>query len=352
MSDRVSIPRRDALRISAAAGLGIAFGGGLVAEWLRLRRLHRIEVTRPRLGTLVTLQVVHPDPDEGRRWVDSAFDEIDRLESLLSRHRPDTPVARLNRLGSLDAPPGELVTVLEYAQDVSRRTEGAFDVTVAPVLAEYVDAAARGAVPEERRVEQARSLVGFERLRIGAGRIAFSVPGMALTLDGVGKGFVVDRTVERLVTLGAERVLVDAGGDVASGGRGSALDPWRIGLQTPPSPGSAPPPARGRIHLSGGAVATSGDYLQAFTEDRSAHHVIDPRTGRSPLAVSSATVVAPTAMEADALSTACMVMDPDAAFDLLAALPGVEGRIISKTGEGRESSDFGRGPVFPANHAQ
>ena len=123
---------------------------------------------------------------------------------------------------------------------------------------------------------------------------------------------------------------------MASGGAGSPNEPWTVAVQDPRD-------ARGTldfVRLAGGCIATSGDYMQSFTEDRSAHHIIDPRTGHSPSHTASVSVVAPTAMAADALSTAVMVLGPDKGVRLLDALDGVEGLAASKAGEAVRTTGF------------
>jgi thiamine biosynthesis lipoprotein len=331
------LTRRDMLRISAVVGVGAALGTGLVTELLRRAALHRVSVTRTRLGTLVTVTVVHPDAARAHTMVDGAFEEMTRLEAILSRHRSDSPLSILNEAGNIDDAPAELLEVMAQALDYARMSEGAFDPTVAPLYRLYATRAERGeGLPDWVEVAKALPLVGYEGVRIEGASIVFDRPGMSVTLDGIAKGHVVDRTVATLVAAGADRVLVDAGGDIASGGRGSIEEPWTVAVQDPRD-------ERGTVdlvRLAGGCIATSGDYLQSFTEDRSAHHIIDPRTGRSPTQTASVSVVAPTAMAADALSTAVMVMGPGAGVHLLDGLDGVEGVVVTKAGEAVRTKAF------------
>ena len=155
---------------------------------------------------------------------------------------------------------------------------------------------------------------------------------MALTLDGIGKGFVVDAGVAELKRHGFPRVLVEAGGDLLAAGRR-----WRIGIRHPRPADSA---LLGRIEAQDVAVATSGDYFQPFKRDRSLHHILDPRTGVSALGLCSATVLAPTAVRADALATLAMTLDPRPARDLLEALPGCEGCLVTKAGDVVRTTGF------------
>jgi thiamine biosynthesis lipoprotein len=321
------ISRRDVLRITAMAGVSTAFGGALGRGLLRDLRLRRVSETRTYMGTVVTLTVVTPDAVEARRWIDAGFHEMKRLEDILSRHRDDTAVGRLNGEGRVDGAPEELVEVLAAASDVSRRTGGAFDITMAPLLELYSGAFAAGGPPPDDRIDEALALVDHRAVRIDGARVMLDDPRMEITLDGIAKGYIVDRTIDVLVAAGAERVLVNAGGDMATHGTDGRDGPWTVGIQDPHDEGLS-----GLARLEGDCIATSGDYMHAFTEDRRHHHIIDPRTGRSPEATSSVTVLAPTAMLADALSTALLVLGPGKGREALSGFQGAEGLWVTKDG--------------------
>ena len=326
---RGGVSRRDALRITATTGLAAAFGGGVTLNVLRQLGLRRVSETRERMGTVVTLTVVHPDADAAHATISAAFAEIDRLEAIFSRHRGDSALGRLNATGALVDAPRELTDVLGRARQISEASSGAFDVTVLPLVRLYEESfARRGRAPQADEIDDARARVGFDAVEVRDSGIRLGRPGMAVSLDGIAKGFIVDRTLEGMVAAGAERVLVNAGGDMAAGGAGSLRDPWTIGLQDPNDPRDV----LGLVRLGGAAVATSGDYMQAFSEDRRFHHIVDPRTGFSPPETSSVNVVAGSAADADALSTALMVLGPIEGCALLEATPGAEGMIVTKEG--------------------
>ncbi len=326
--------RRESLRILAAAGVSLGMGGGLVRALLRRGALARVERTEPHMGTLVTLVCVHPDATAARNATTAAFQRIAALEGVLSRHNPMSAVGCLNRTGSLIAPPPVLVEVLEVAQQLSVRTDGAFDVTIAPLLNLYAARFANGGSgPLAAEVEAARARVDYRALEVSADRVDFARNGMAITLDGIAKGTIVDRTVAGLVARGFEEVLVEAGGDIGSAGRGPDGLGWPVGVDVPMGPARVAP-----IHLRGSAVATSGDAPGSFTEDRATHHIIDPRTGRSPTDLQAASIRAPTAMAADALSTAVMVLGMRAGLTLLAGEKGAEGLLVDKRGRPAQTS--------------
>lgn len=322
-----SLPRRQVLRITAAVGAAALLGGGLLRAALERAGLHRVRQTRTQMGTLVTISAVHPDVEAARGMVAATFDEMERLEGLLSRHRAGTPIWRLNETGVVRAPPREVLEVVRSGLDYSTLSRGAFDITIAPLLNLYDSSFSQtGVAPSRDDVRRALALVGFQHIQASEREIAFEKPGMAVTLDGIAKGYIVDRAVDVLRQRGAERVLVNAGGDMASAGEPLEGDAWRIGLQDPRvADGSL-----GTLGLRGEAVATSGDYVQYLTPDMSLHHIIDPRTGSSPAHTSGVSVVAPSAMVADALSTATLVLGPGEGMELLDRLDGIEGMIVTK----------------------
>ena len=215
MSESVSISRRDVLRITAGVGLGAAFGLGVSREALWRAGLHRVSETRVQMGTLVNITVVHPDNAGAHEMIDSAF-------------------GRVNAEGLLEHAPSPLIEVIELALEVSRRSSGAFDVTVAPLVELYGSTFDRlGRPPTDREIDETLSYVGHDGLVVTGSTVTLEDRRMAISLDGVAKGFVVDRVVDQLSAKGAQRVLVDAGGDMASN-RSSGRDAaWTIGIQHP-----------------------------------------------------------------------------------------------------------------------
>ena len=334
-----SLPRRQVLRITATVGASAILGGGLLRAALERAGLHRVRQTRTQMGTLVTISAVHQDAEAARMMVADTFDEIERLESLLSRHRVGTPVWSLNETGVVHAPPPEVLEVVQKGLDYSALTAGAFDITIAPLLNLYDSSFSEtGVAPSREKVRRALALVGFQHVRVSDREIAFEKAGMAVTLDGIAKGYIVDRAVEVLQKRGAARVLVNAGGDMASAGEALGGDAWKIGLQDP----RVPDGSLGVVQLRGESVATSGDYMQYLTPDMSLHHILDPRTGLSPTHTSGVSVVAPSAMAADALSTAALVLGPREGMELLDRLEGIEGMIVTKDQVVLRSRGLGR----------
>lgn len=290
------------------------------------------------MGTLVNVTVVDGEAARAHELTDVAFTEIDRLEAIFSRHRSDTPLSRLNRDGVLDHPPAELAMVMRRALHFSELTGGAFDPTVAPLMEVYrASFAETAAPPPAATVEDALSRVGYRYIRLDPAGIALERPGMSVSLDGIAKGYILDRVVELVSDAGAAGVMADGGGDIAAGEGEVAGSGWPVGIQHPRDPASI----LAVIEVRHQGVATSGDYMRAQTADRRFHHIVDPRTGTSPGHTSAATVVAPSAMDADALSTAALVLGPVDGLQLLEQLDGIEGLVVTKELDVVRSSGFG-----------
>jgi FAD:protein FMN transferase len=308
------ISRRRFLQITAAAGTLLA-GGRLASR----RAAHTIRETRTLMGTVINLAVVTADAGAGRDAVARTFAEMARLIALFDYRQPQTPLARLNATGRLVGPPAELVELLALAHSYSELTGGAFDVTVKPLL------------------DGREAPVDYRQLTVAGDEIRLQQPGMAVTLDGIAKGRVVDGAVAVLNSLGFDSVLVEAGGDLFGGGARADGSAWRVGV-THPRLVSGPMVAR--FTVAGRAVATSGDYQHHFAPDFSAHHIFDPHSRRSPGELASATVLAPSATDADALSTACLVLGKEAGLALLERLPNVAGLLITKGMEQVATANF------------
>ncbi|MBB4018969.1 thiamine biosynthesis lipoprotein [Chelatococcus caeni] len=292
--------RRRFIGISAAAaGLALLPTGGALAHAAD----GKVVVWRgTALGAVATLRIHHRDRTAAERLAARAVAEVRRLEGLFSLYRDDSALVALNRRGVLEAPPPELVTVVEECRRFHTLTGGAFDPTVQPLWELYTrhfaqEAAAPDGPPANRLAETLQK-VGLQHVMADRDRIAFARPGMALTLNGIAQGWITDRVVALLRAGGIASSLVDMGEARAFGQRPDGTA-WRAGI--------ADPHAAGRITetvaLDDCAVATSGGYGLRFDAAGRFDHLIDPRTGRSPRRYDSLSVIAPDATTADALST-------------------------------------------------
>jgi len=290
----------------------------------------RVQARRPAMSTLVGVTAIHASAALGEDAIGRAFDEMDRLIAIFSRYDRASALSVLNTEAQLEGPPPELALVLSAALSYHRLSDGAFDPTVAP-LVDLFCACLTGPVPREptaAEIAEARELVGAGAIAASRRRVRLMRIGTALTLDGIAKGFIVDRMAATLERAGISRYLVEAGGDIRTGGRKEAGLPWAVAVRDPESAGRLP----GAIHLSRAAVATSGCYERYYDPERRFHHIVDAASGSSPRACTSATVVAPSATAADALATAVLVLGSRAGVALVERLPGCACLIVSSDG--------------------
>jgi FAD:protein FMN transferase len=317
------VTRRQVLRIVAGAGVaGLALKVGLSRGPVALSE------TRLLIGTIVKLTVLTYDTQAGQHALNACLGEMSSLESALSRFIPGSEVSQLNRDGHIDSASPCLLSVLRQAQQIHDLSHGAFDVTILPVLALYQDYASTGrGLPPEGEVQRVRAHVGAQNLTVEGGHVALADPEMKITLDGIAKGFVIDSAAAVLRGHGFGDILVKAGGDLMAMGQNAYRVPWEVGIQSPRQEQGI---VMARFGIENRAVATSGDYMQPFASDYSEHHILDPRTGHSAHELSSATVIAPTAILADALATAVMVMGAERGMELIRGLPGCETFLVTK----------------------
>jgi thiamine biosynthesis lipoprotein len=313
MQTSKTITRRHFLQITAVAST--VFLGGRWVQRLA-QKTTTLHQTRLLMGTLINLSLVTDDAAQGEQAIEATFAEMERLIALFNWRQPDSPLAILNRTGTLAQPPAELVELLQAANWYSALSSGAFDVTILPLLA---------AVQGGADIAQAHQLVDYRRLYVAADEVRLE-PGMQVTLDSIAKGRVVDGATAVLQTHGYENVLVEAGGDLVAQGTRADGQPWRLGITHPRQPESP----LNILQLTGQAAATSGDYQHSFSQDFSSHHIVDPRTGASPGELASVIVLAPTAAAADALSTAVMVLGSTDGLALIDRLPDVAALLVTK----------------------
>ncbi|HHB77310.1 MAG TPA: FAD:protein FMN transferase [Desulfobulbus sp.] len=327
---QMRIDRRKFLQIVAVAG---AAGAGWTLGLSRNKTSYKVvQKSEPMMGTILNLTLYGPDRGALETAIETTIDRMHGLEKILSRHNPASELGRLNHTGTLTDPSRDLTTVLELARFVNDKTEGAFDVTVLPL----VKLQQSGKVPDRSSIREALALTGFHHLTIGEKKITLARAGMGITLDGIGKGYIVDQGVEALRQNGFGSAYVEAGGDLMVTGNKPGNQPWRIGIRNPrPSSGELMV-----LKTSNHAVATSGDYMQAYAADYSRHHIVNPRTGYSPPELASATITAPTVALADGLATAAMVMGHKRSIAMLKNMPNCEGYFIDKDLNHYQSADF------------
>jgi thiamine biosynthesis lipoprotein len=316
--------------ISASLGIGSVAalaGFGAVKAIARARELKVFSLSGRALGTKVSLLVLHQDPELAQAALADALEEVQGVDRLMSLYRDDSQLVALNRDGELSQPDARLLEVLRFSRDLADRTEGAFDVTVQPLWLAFTQAKARGGLPAEDEIRALRAKVDWRGLEVTDEAVRLR-PGMSVTLNGVAQGYAADRALLAVRRHGVEHALLDAG-EFDTLGRKADNKVWTLGVQDPRNADAL----AARLAVDGRALATSGDYETYFTPDFVNHHIFDPATGHSPTQLSSTSVLAPNALQADGLSTAFMVLGAQRSLALAAALPGVDALLIGKDGQ-------------------
>ncbi len=294
------------------------------------------------MGTTMSISIAGAETTLAHRAADAAFQEIRRLEGLMSTYLADSDISRVNRGAGqasvvVDA---EVLGVIREALRYAHLSGGAFDIAFKP-LARLWQFEPGSVPPSTAAVHAVLPLVDYRNVLIDEdGRVRLVRPGMAIGLGGIAKGYAADRAAEILEKMGIANATINAGGDVRVMGRPSPDRPWRIGIQHPRKRQAL----LDEVSLSMGAVATSGDYERFFVhEGQRYHHLLDVRTGFPARGCMSVTVIAASAMTADALSTAAFVLGPEAGLALIEGQPGVEAMIVDARGEVHRTTGFPTG---------
>jgi FAD:protein FMN transferase len=325
-----SASRRRFLQVSlgclAGSAAPLQLSGAAPARWFT--------TSRNALGSRVTIKVSHESEDQARRALQRTFDAIEQIEGIMSIYRQDSELSQLNRTNSLENPSPQLVDILRLARTISRRSRGAFDVSVQPLWELFREADSEGRLPTRAAIESARSRVNWRTIKIDNQRITLA-PDSQITLNGIAQGYATDLALNTLKTHGIEHALIDCG-ELGTLGSNPDQSPWRVGVQHPREEDAFV----GVTELGTRCLATSGDYETHFSSDYRHHHIFDPRRGISPTELASASVVAPTAALADALSTTLLVLGAEQGIALAKTFPKVDAMLITKSGEQVTTTNF------------
>jgi FAD:protein FMN transferase len=317
----VSIWRQTQLRCALLAAL--VCSAPVQAEWIA--REESI------MGTRCAVELWADDRAAGETAIEAVFAEMRRIDAQMSTYKPDSEISRVNA-GAGKAPvviSAELYALLQTSLDYSRLSNGAFDITYASVGYLYDYRAAHR--PDDQAIADALPGVDYRQLQLeAAGRtVAFGRPGMRIDLGGIGKGYAVDRGIDLLKKRGIAHAMVNAGGDTRVLGDRFGK-PWVIGIRHPDREAEVVL----RIPLVDAAFSTSGDYERYFDEDGVRyHHILDPKTGRSPHALRSVTVIASTATRTDGLTKTVFILGPAAGIAFIDGLPDADAIVIAADGK-------------------
>ncbi len=328
--------------------LGIVVGICLIAAVYFISKLpgRPVEVDggyREIMGTFARIIAVAKHERQAGRCIEAGFNELRRIDAMMSDYKKDSELSKVNReafANPVKVTP-ELFEILQKSGEFSRLSNGAFDITVGPLVDLWHKAGEANSPPDESAIAATRARVGYEKLILDANEqtVRFVAEGMRLDLGGIGKGYAVDKAIEAMQRCGAIGGMVDSGGNIRCFGKPLGKDAWAVGVQDPKAADSDTEAAfEGLIpgeyllvlRLKDVAVATSGDYRRFVTiGGKRVSHIIDTNTAAGTSKLSSDTIIAETAMEADALSTAVNVLGADKGLALTESLPSVECILIT-----------------------
>jgi thiamine biosynthesis lipoprotein len=302
-------------------------------------KLARFTFTEPHMGTLFKIILYAPDEPTANRAAKAAFERIAALDAIMSDYRSHSELMQLcHQAGEGPVPVSEpLFYVLARAQEVSRLSDGAFDVTVGPVVRLWRRARKTHELPDPAKLAQARALVGYQNIRLDekARTVTLLKLGMQLDLGGIAKGFAADEGLRVLGQQGIPRALVAAGGDIAVSSPPPDAEGWSIGIAPLEDPNQKP---SRYLLLRDAAVSTSGDAEQ-YVEigGKRYSHIVDPRTGLGLIGRQSVTVVARHGIQADSLTKVVSVLGPERGLAIIDGREGVSALVVRKTDKGTES---------------
>ncbi len=267
-----------------------------------------------------------------------------KFELSLSTYLPESVVSRINS----NDPDVELDTyfrtVFKRAQQISTRTDGAFDITVAPLVNAYGFGFTEREIVTDARIEELLSITGYQKIRIQGDNVIKDDPRLMLDVSAIAKGYSVDIVAMFLEDEGVENYLVEIGGEMRCRGINPKGIPWQVGVDKPIE-NMLERQILIILSLTDISLATSGNYRQFYEENNvKFSHTIDPKTGR-PVThnLLSATVLAPDCMTADAYATAFMVLGLERSMELVNSDPDLEGYFITNASDGTFKSTYSEG---------
>jgi thiamine biosynthesis lipoprotein len=283
------------------------------------------------MGTRCAVELWSEDNTAGEAAITSVFDDMKRIDRLMSTWKEDTEISRVNREAAKHPVKisTELFRLLQVSVEYSELTHGAFDITYASVG--YLYDFKKGVHPDQKAIDKALPGINWRHMKLDAKKttVYFTRPGMRIDLGGIAKGHSVDRGIEILQKQGIARAMVNAGGDTRIIGDRFGK-PWVVGIRDPDHEGKT----FLRMPLENTAFSTSGDYERYFDEDgKRFHHIIDPKTGDSARKCRSVTIISGNATRTDALTKSVFIMGPEEGIAFIDTLPDVDAVAVSPAGK-------------------
>ncbi len=292
--------------------------------------LQQVQEVHYQMGTFLEITLWDSEPDHAKHLIREAVQEVHRLDEILSNYDRNSSVSRLNRLAGKGRTtvPSDLYDLLKLALKFSVETAGYFDITVGPLVELWRESLSAGVLPDRDSLSRVLRQVGYDKLKLYGGEQAeLVVSGMKIDLGGIGKGYAVDRVVDRFSRAGVHAALINFGGSsMFAMGTPPGQPGWEIGIKGPDDR------VRGLIYLRDIALSTSGSMGKFWTIGGQKYgHLIDPKNGAAASEPRMATTITPTATGAEALTKPLVLLGRDA-LRIVARLAGAEAAVIPENG--------------------
>jgi thiamine biosynthesis lipoprotein len=326
----IPMPKTSYVALGLAAALSLAI-------W-ESARLVRFTFAEPHMGTTCRITLYGVDERSAGEAAKAAFARIAQLDDMMTDYRPSSELMRLcEKAGTGPVPvSGDLFTVLAYGQEISKLSDGAFDVSVGPLVQLWRRARRTKLFPDPVQIAGARDRVGYRYITLDGVKhtVRLEKPGMRLDLGGIAKGYAADEALKVLGRHGVSRALVAAGGDIAASEGPPDARGWKVGIAPLHDPSSQPTLF---VCLANAAVSTSGDAEQHVVIDGVRYsHIIDPRTGLPLTARRSVSVVAAHGIAADSLTKVVSILG-QRGLGIIEDIPGTAAYVVQETDQKQQT---------------
>jgi FAD:protein FMN transferase len=304
----------------------VVFAGLWGVRSYNSRRFHVEKATRFMMDTYVTIYAVGPKAITSKA-IDAALNRMQEIDVKFNSLNPRSLIYAFNHQGLPITDP-EILELIKLALKVSEESDGAFDITVAPLVELWGFYERNPRLPREREIRDSLKNVGYQHLSLSNGKLTKDNEGTRIDLGGVAKGYALSEAIKVLKKEGVASALIDAGGDVyALGKRGRKL--WKVGIRNPRGED-----VLGYVEVDNLAVMGSGDYERFFIqENKRYHHIFNPQTGYPTEGVASVTLIYPDPVLAQPWTKIPFVMGAKKGLEMLGKIPGIEVIIVTTSGE-------------------
>ncbi len=299
----------------------------VLGTWELLQnRFHLEREMRFIMDTYVTIYAAGPSSGT-RPAIDAALDRMEAVDAKFSISNTESPVYLFNEQGT-PITDTEILDIVQAALHITLDSEGAFDITAAPIIELWGFYGDSPRIPSKREIDTCLVHVGFEHLSLTSRGLQKNDPRVKIDLGGIAKGYAIGQAVSVLKEYGIESALIDAGGDVyALGKRGK--NPWKVGIKDPRGDGIL-----GYVEVENTAVMGSGDYERFFEIDGERyHHIFNPRTGYPVPGLAGTVLICRNPMMADGWNTAIFAMGAQKGLDLVSRRDDMEALMITSSGD-------------------